>query len=387
MFQWEINFYGQKIIFVYSDEEMLKRILVVEDDSILRENITIMLEQEYSVVEADDGSKAIGILEQDYKFDLILSDIMMPNVDGYQLYNFTKSSEILSEIPFIFLTARADNSSVRKGMNLGIDDYITKPFLIDDMLNGIKTRLIKKDKTTKKLDDLKKSISLYLPHELRTPLVSILGNSELISDYYDDLSKSEILELTEAINHSGKRLKYNIEKFLIYADLTTQKAGNFSDKTNDVVFYSNKHNCKSALIDNYHCLQRMDDILLNFSDSNLEITQSDFEILIVELVSNACKFSEKKAPIVVTGKVLNNEYIVTIRDNGRGIEKENIKKIDSFVQFNRSYYQQDGNGIGLAMVKLICEKYNIKFSIESEINKFTIVTLTFPLNETSQKTI
>ncbi|MCF6270693.1 MAG: response regulator [Melioribacteraceae bacterium] len=145
----------------------MKKILVVEDDTVLRENITIILEEEYSVIEAENGSKAISILEQDQNFDLILSDIMMPNVDGYELYDYTKSSEILSDIPFIFLTARADYSSIRKGMNLGVDDYIIKPFAIDDLLNGIKTRLIKKDKAVKKFEDLKNNISLFIPHELR----------------------------------------------------------------------------------------------------------------------------------------------------------------------------------------------------------------------------
>ena len=122
----------------------MNRILVVEDDSVLRENIIVILEEDYSVVGAEDGSKAIGILELDQEFDLILSDIMMPNVDGYELYDFTKKSDVLSEIPFVFLTARADSSSIRKGMNLGADDYLTKPFTYNDLLTAIKTRILKK---------------------------------------------------------------------------------------------------------------------------------------------------------------------------------------------------------------------------------------------------
>jgi len=355
----------------------MKKILVVEDDSVLRENITVILEEEYSVVEAEDGSKAITILEHDYKFDLILSDIMMPNVDGFGLHDYTKSSEVLSDIPFIFLTARADNSAVRRGMNLGVDDYITKPFAIDDLLDGIKSRLQKKEKAAKKFEKLKDDISLYIPHELRTPLVSILGNTEMIATYYDELSKSEILEMNDSISKSGNRLKRSIEKFLKYTELTIQKTNGFEITNNQWLFNPSNHNCEYALTNCYDCSARISDVSFKLEEAELEIPQNDFEEILMELVGNACKFSDKKTPIIVIGKIIGNYYIATVVDKGRGIAKENIKIIDSFVQFDRAYYQQDGNGIGLALVKLICEKYEVNFSIESEVDKFTQVTLRF----------
>ncbi len=355
----------------------MKRILVVEDDSVLRENITAILREEYSIVEADDGSKAINILEQDQKFDLILSDIMMPNIDGYGLYDYTKKSEVLSEIPFVFLTARADNSAIRKGMNLGVDDYITKPFAIDDLLEGISARLKKRDLEIRKFESLKNNISLFIPHELRTPLVSILGNTELIENYFDEFSKKELLEMNDSIRLAGKRLKRSIEKFLKYAELTIQKANGFNDIEEVTLFDPSQHDCESALNSCYDCSSRVDDISFELNDSKLNIPQIDFETILIELVSNACKFSEDGSPILVTSEIVNEEYIVSVADKGRGITNENINKIDSFVQFDRAFYQQDGNGIGLAMVKLICKKYNVSFSISSEIGKSTTVTLRF----------
>jgi len=357
----------------------MKRVLVVEDDSVLRENITVILEDEYSIVEAGDGSKAITILEHDQKFDLILSDIMMPTVDGFGLYEYIRKSDILADIPFIFLTARADNSAIRKGMNLGVDDYITKPFAIDDLLNGIKTRLLKKDKTVKKFENLKNNISLFIPHELRTPLVSILGNSELISSYFDEFSKSEILEMNDSINRSGKRLKRSIEKFLKYADLTIQKLNGRIENEDISLFDPSQNSCNNAINSCYDCLQRIDDISFEINKSELKIPQNDFESIVIELVSNACKFSQEKTPIVVKGDFFGSEYIITVNDKGRGITKEDIKRIDSFIQFDREHYQQDGNGIGLALVKLICEKYDVIFSIESEYGKFTTAMLRFKI--------
>jgi CheY-like chemotaxis protein len=357
----------------------MKKILLVEDDHTLRENISIILSEEYSVVDVEDGSKAIEILNEVSDFDLILSDIMMPKVDGYKLYDHVKDSNLLSEIPFVFLTAKADHKAIRKGMELGADDYIPKPFSIDELLIGVKTRISKTEKSKKKIEDLKNSISLYIPHELRTPLVSILGNSDFISSYFDDLSKNEIIDMTNSIYKSGLRLKRIILKFLKYSDLTVQKTNNFKESKNDSLFFSNRHNCKSVLESCYECLDRFEDISFNFKDCEIRISQEDFEGILIELVSNACKFSEKGSPIVVVGDIINDEYIVSITDSGKGISKENINTIGLFTQFDRDYYQQGGNGIGLAIVKLFCEKYDIDFSIESEVDKFTTVTLKFKL--------
>ncbi|MDA3861534.1 MAG: response regulator [Melioribacteraceae bacterium] len=355
----------------------MKRILVVEDDSVLRENITVILREEYAVVDANDGSKAISILDQDQKFDLILSDIMMPKIDGYGLYDYTKKSEVLSDIPFIFLTARADNSSIRKGMNLGVDDYITKPFAIDDLLDGISARFKKRDNEIRKFEYLKNNISLFIPHELRTPLVSILGHTELIENYFDELSKKELLEMNDSISRAGKRLKRSIEKFLKFAELTIQNSTGFNDIEDVTLFDPSQNDCENALNSCYDCLKRIEDISFELNDSKLIIPQIEFETIMIELVSNACKFSEEDSPILVTGEIVNDEYVISVADKGRGIASENINKIDSFVQFDRGFYQQDGNGIGLAIVKLICKKYNVKFSISSEIGKSTTVTLRF----------
>lgn len=358
----------------------MKKILVVEDDLILKENISLMLSTKYSVLDVNNGEEAINILMQNYEFDLIISDIMMPKIDGYELYKYVKNSEYLAGIPFIFLTARTEHSSVRKGMNLGVDDYITKPFKIEDLLNAVEARLLKKENMDNKFNTLKNSISQYVPHELRTPLVSILGNSEMISSCYDELSKSEILEMTDSINRSGKRLKRSIDKFLKYADLTIQMANGFEKDISHCFYSLNKYSCNSVLNTTYDCLNRMDDITFEIENAELKITEYDFETMIMELVTNACKFSEKKKAILVLGRLINNEYIITVHDKGLGITKENIKKIDSFVQFDRAYYQQDGNGIGLALVQLICKKYNVKFDIQSEIGKSTIVSLSFQIN-------
>ncbi len=125
----------------------MKSILVIEDNLEVRENICEILELSgYDVYSAENG--AVGV-EQSVanKPDLILCDVMMPRLDGYGVLKIVRSNPVTSHIPFIFLTARAEKSDFRKGMGLGADDFITKPFDDTELLSAIETRLARQDKT------------------------------------------------------------------------------------------------------------------------------------------------------------------------------------------------------------------------------------------------
>ena len=176
---------------------MKNKILVIEDDPRLRENIFEILEAEgYEVDFAENG--LIGI-EKVEKFlpDLIISDIMMPEVNGFEVLEKLLDSPKTASIPFIFLTAKVEVDSLRRGMNLGADDYIFKPFHIEDLLNAVKRRLSKKEIYNTKIKEMQEQIALKIPHELRTPLVPILGYSEMIGDETDI---DEIKAMAKVIN-------------------------------------------------------------------------------------------------------------------------------------------------------------------------------------------
>lgn len=121
----------------------MKKILVVEDEVKIRENLTDILELNgFDVKCAQDGLEAFRLLKKE-KPDLILSDIMMPNLNGYQLKELLEDDEDLKTIPFIFLTAKAELDEMRKGMVLGADDYLVKPFNSKDLVNSINKRMEK----------------------------------------------------------------------------------------------------------------------------------------------------------------------------------------------------------------------------------------------------
>ena len=119
----------------------MKRILVIEDEPEMRRNITTLLRyREYEPIEAENGRKGMELARRE-KPDLILCDVMMPELDGYGVLHALQQDAGLALIPFIFLTAKGDKVDLRSGMNLGADDYLTKPVANADLVQAIEARL------------------------------------------------------------------------------------------------------------------------------------------------------------------------------------------------------------------------------------------------------
>src|SRR5580765_4418384 len=119
----------------------MRRILVIEDEPEMRRNITTLLRyQEYETFEAENGRKGVAAARRE-KPDLILCDVMMPELDGYGVLAALRADPATAAIPFIFLTAKGEKPDIRTGMNLGADDYLTKPVAKADLLGAIRSRL------------------------------------------------------------------------------------------------------------------------------------------------------------------------------------------------------------------------------------------------------
>jgi len=153
-------------------------IMIVEDEASLREEIVEMLGFEgYDVIQAEHGVAALRLLERQIP-DLIISDISMPDMDGYTLLERVRTTPTISLIPFILLTAHAERSFVRHGMELGADDYIPKPFTSAELLAAVKSRIgrvyLQSEAIQKQLDVLKSQlarcpeIAIGSPHHPRT---------------------------------------------------------------------------------------------------------------------------------------------------------------------------------------------------------------------------
>ncbi len=125
----------------------MKTVLVIEDDLALRENTAEILElSKYKVITASNGIKGVALAEK-YEPDLIICDIMMPELDGYGVFNILSKKKASKNIPFVFLSVKSENQDIRKGMNLGADDYITKPFTDEDLISVVESRIERSYKT------------------------------------------------------------------------------------------------------------------------------------------------------------------------------------------------------------------------------------------------
>jgi DNA-binding NarL/FixJ family response regulator len=128
----------------------MKKILVIEDEPEMRRNITTLLRYyDYEPVAAENGRVAVEMARRE-KPDLILCDVMMPELDGYGVLQALQSDTSLARIPFIFLTAKGEKNDLRSGMNLGADDYLTKPVANADLVRAIESRLRRAEQQTKR---------------------------------------------------------------------------------------------------------------------------------------------------------------------------------------------------------------------------------------------
>lgn len=140
----------------------MKTLLLIEDNKDMRENIAEILDLSgYKVLSAKNGKVGVDIAKKEIP-DLIICDIMMPELDGYGVLNMLSKNEDTANIPFIFLTAKAEKNDFRKGMNLGADDYITKPFNDDELLKAIETRLNKHEILKKEFSKDREGLHLFM---------------------------------------------------------------------------------------------------------------------------------------------------------------------------------------------------------------------------------
>ncbi|NMB82534.1 MAG: hybrid sensor histidine kinase/response regulator [Ignavibacteria bacterium] len=353
----------------------MAKILVIEDDYNIRTNICEILESEgYHTLQAENGQAGLQIIKSRLP-DLIICDIMMPELNGFEVLERTKKYSSAASIPFIFLTAKVEPENLRKGMNLGADDYLLKPFHIQDLLDSVKTRLEKKEVVKKELNDLQEQIIAKIPHELRTPLVPILGYAELIED---EENIENIKEMASLIKKFGKSLHSKIEKFLIYQDLLIKEAKEIDLKQRKYFTEITSEMIASYLTGLDPDLNSKERAKIKVESYNLNIAEWYLETLVKELVENGLKYSDHSKPVSIIGTKENAQYRIAVLDQGRGMSKEEINSISAFKKFGEEQLSETGVGLGLAIVMKIVNTFKAEISITSKPNNFTKVELSFP---------
>ena len=362
----------------------MSRVLIIEDEIDILENVSELLALEgFDILTASNGFEGVKVALA-HQPDLIVSDIKMPELDGYGVLLELRNDPRTSTTPFIFLTARADRESMRHGMELGADDYLMKPFEPQELIKAVRTRLQKQQQLLEdqnlRLSKLRNNIVQAVPHELRTPLTGILGCAEYLLMDYEDIEPRRIHDTAQIILRSGRRLQKIIENYVLYAQIEVTLA----DEERVTAMRQERLDYPEVVIRQVceelaEQADRQDDLHLDVAPATLGISPDNLQKIIREIVDNAFRFSTKDSKIEIQSSINHRGYTVSINDHGRGMKAEDTRNIGAYNQFDREFYEHQGLGLGLIIAKRLTEIHGGKFDLNSVLNEGTTVTLTFPV--------
>jgi len=348
-----------------------KKILIADDVPDTVELLRKRFRHEgYETVEAYDGEQCVK-LAREHMPDLLILDVLMPKMDGFQVCETLKSDERTRYIPIIMLTARGDTESKVKGFDIGADDYLAKPFDFKELLARAKSLIARKEER-ERLAEEKKSEALdkmmdQLAHEIRNPLVSIGGFAKRVKKNLPKGDKNKVY--LETIVRDAARLERMLEKLveLKRTDITYLEPVNLNKILKEVLqelspeIKSKKVEVSAGLMD---------------SPPLLSADRQQIKIALANLIKNAIESlgeGERRVDIQ-TLPAEGGGVEVRISDTGKGISREDLERIfDPF--FTTKVY---GPGLGLTLALKIIQAHRGTITVESEPGKGTSFTVRFP---------
>jgi two-component system sensor histidine kinase/response regulator len=366
---------------------MSTQILVVEDDTQIRENITEMLTLHgFRVETAVNGREGISqaLLHPP---DLILCDIMMPEVDGYQVLDVVRNNRLIANIPFIFLTAKTEPADMRRGMVQGADDYLTKPFTLNSLLHTIESRLqreaLRKSELKAQLEGYRHNLASVAVHEYNTSLTGIIGFSSMLIDQHQEFDGAETVSMLKMINVCGLRLKRSLDNIQLMDALqqTSPTQANYIHYTRGSMLISNQL-FESCIMSVEQRQDRQDQPMtynLDVESAEIGISEPNLRICLIELIDNAFKFSAMEESISLKGELVDSGYQIAITNHGQVFKEEDRANIAPYKQFDRRQYEQQGFGLGLSIVKKLVELNKGRLTVDSPSPGVTAVAIWLPL--------
>lgn len=380
------------------------KILLVDDR---KENLlaleTILENSVYTFVKANSGRSALTHLLEDQDFYLIIMDVVMPGMDGFETAELIYSREKLQHIPIIFLTAMDIEENIYRGYKTGAIDYIRKPFVPEilrakveafveltlknrklivqeEKLREInkslereiqerkaseeKIRLLNKD-LEQKLEELQSldAFAYSVSHDLMSPLNNINGLASLAVKKYGESVDPNLKRMFDLMLDSSKKMSDLIKSLLLFSRETNAELNKTHLNMNEVV---------QSVIDEIATYKPIDHFDIQIED--LPDTQGDSNMIKqvwVNFISNAVKYSQKESKPEMKIGAFREDGMVTyfVKDNGAGFDMKNYDKL--FGVFQRLHNSKDfeGTGVGLSIVKRIVERHGGKVWAESELEK------------------
>ena len=372
------------------------RILLADDNADMRDYVRRLLSGKYEVEAVADGEAAVQATREQ-QFDLVLTDVMMPKVDGFGVLHALRSDEQTRTIPVILLSARAGEESRVEGMGAGADDYLVKPFSARELLARVESH-IKLQRERKLAEERLKELMLLeqqarasaevanrvkdeflamLSHELRTPLNAIVGWTHLLKS--GTLGESDRARGIDVIDRNASAQRAIIDELLDVSRIITGKL-KLEPKPMDPV------GVVEAAVDAIRpaALAKQIEIVASIERNHGLVVGEPVRLqqVIWNLLSNAVKFTPKNGRVEVGLKVAGNHFQITVSDTGEGIAPEFLPYVfERFRQADTSARRKHGGlGVGLSIVRNLVELHGGEVRVASGgPGKGTMFTILLPI--------
>ena len=378
-------------------------ILIVDD---IGENLqvlgNILSKEGFETSFALSGKLALSVVE-DTLPDLILLDISMPGMDGFEVCRILKKEERTKSIPIIFLTAKTEIDNMVHGFSLGADDYVTKPFNTLELLARVRAhvelkksrdliveqnkklskvveQLYKNNEELNKLIASKDKFFSIIAHDLKGPVGNLNSFLNFMTSQYENISKEEFKKDLSLLENASQKIKDLLENLLTWArsqkgDIQ-YKPENYSltklIQANMMLLESSAANKKISVIN------QVPEEMKGFFDYQMITT------VMRNLISNAIKYTKSNGQITISGKEKDGFVEICVDDNGVGMSKEvceNLFKIDVKHFSTEGTGGEKGTGLGLILCKEFVDKHLGEMLVESEIGKGSKFKFTIPKNK------
>ncbi len=381
------------------------RILVVDDTPINLDAIsTVLSDAGYEVAVATSGERALQNLQRRSP-DLILLDVMMPGIDGFETCDRIKANPKTCNIPIVFMTSLVDVHNKIKGFNCGAVDYIGKPFQEQEILARVKTHIQLRrlnqnleqqvaeqtaslratKEALEQANIAKKSFLSTMSKEIRTPIDRILRLTERLQEQPDGALGNQQVEDLEKIERNGNQLLSLISNTLKLANIES------GELKLDLDLIAIEDLCRSCLVAIQSLADRKNIKLIFNIEPNLpkvSIDELQMRQVILNLLNNALKFTSigyvtlSVSKAILTDRANISCIRVAIDDTGIGISPDNIQQLfQPFVQIpDLLGNRPEGNGLGLILAKQIVELHGGQISIRSTENVGSWFTIELPTN-------
>ena len=362
------------------------KLLVVDD---VQTNVLLLKallgKEGYGILVANNGQEALEVIRNENP-DLILLDVMMPGMDGFEVAERLKSEEFRCEIPIIFLTALDDTQSIVNGFKLGVGDFISKPFRKEELMVRIKHQLslvAARRIIEEKNEELRKTIAgrdkMYsvIAHDLRSPMASMkmLLNTIMMSVEKDKIDP-DIFDMLEMSNKTSEEVFSLLDNLLKWTKSQLGKLTVIPQKL-DI------SGLADGVVEVMNSVAEVKHIKLIRTDHESFFVYVDIEMIksiLRKLISNAVKFSNPDSEIKVGIKAEEGKVIVSVTDSGKGIKKEDQHKLlkDSTHFTTYGTNSEEGSGLGLLLCRDFARKNGGELWFESEENLGSVFSFSLP---------